>query len=500
MQNFDKNPASSNAGNHLNWNLGHQYDFIREIGKGAFGVVCEARCVETNEKVAIKKYTDIFKERSSCIRVLREIEILSELDCPSIVRPSHIFLDPKQDVLYLVLEYGQTDFRRITQSFLFLDQLQIKVIFYRLLIGINYLHSANIVHRDIKPGNILLNSDCSIKICDFGLSRSLAGLQSNNYDFDTHLRLLINHNPYWNVIETSPMSPFVAFEDDKFEEDEFEEKAEDFDYEALKEGKVSFCVRKEESEESTIDLFEECVNLSVKMKDMYEERSDLLINFKYLGEDFKRELSGHVATRWYRAPEIILIEKLYTSAIDIWAAGCVFAELLNLFRPQCPIPNKRTPLFQGDSCFPLTPRKQDSPELVGGFPCSQADQLHLILKQLGTPSGHDISFIQDQKARTYIASFPQYSKESLKDQYSEFDHDCIDLLEKMLCFNPFFRITAKEALAHPYFSEIRNPEMEIEHKSFKLRADYLQMPELPKLVFLIVEECNRKISNSYKFF
>ncbi len=50
---------------------------------------------------------------------------------------------------------------------------------YRLLLGLHYMHSAKVLHRDLKPANILLNDDCSVKICDFGLSRAIAGLVSD---------------------------------------------------------------------------------------------------------------------------------------------------------------------------------------------------------------------------------------------------------------------------------------------------------------------------------
>lgn len=69
----------------------------------------------------------------------------------------------------------------------------------------------------------------------------------------------------------------------------------------------------------------------------------------------KRELTGHVVTRWYRAPELILLEKDYGEAIDVWSIGCIFAELLSMLKENAPTFMDRKPLFPGQSCFPLSP-------------------------------------------------------------------------------------------------------------------------------------------------
>jgi mitogen-activated protein kinase 1/3 len=70
------------------------------------------------------------------------------------------------------------------KSSIFLSELHIQTIIYNLLCGIKYMHSARVIHRDIKPANILINEDCTIKICDFGLSRSLAGIEGIKKSID----------------------------------------------------------------------------------------------------------------------------------------------------------------------------------------------------------------------------------------------------------------------------------------------------------------------------
>jgi len=86
----------------------------------------------------------------------------------------------------------------------------------------------------------------------------------------------------------------------------------------------------------------------------------------------KRELTGHVVTRWYRAPELILLEKDYTAAIDVWSLGCIFAELLGMIKENAPTFLDRSPLFPGTSCFPLSPDRANS-QKRGGFPHSSQD-------------------------------------------------------------------------------------------------------------------------------
>jgi len=85
----------------------------------------------------------------------------------------------------------------------------------------------------------------------------------------------------------------------------------------------------------------------------------VLIESKELRGGGKRRLSDHVVTRWYRPPEIILIEKQYGPAVDVWGIGCIFAELLQKQSEHMNDPDtiKGSPLFPGKSCFPLSPDK-----------------------------------------------------------------------------------------------------------------------------------------------
>lgn len=128
-----------------------------------------------------------------------------------------------------------------------------------------------------------------------------------------------------------------------------------------------------------------------------EKRKELtkrLIKTKDQRKNMKRELTGHVVTRWYRAPELILLEKDYGPAIDMWSVGCIFAELLGMMKESAPTYLDRKPLFPGKSCFPLSPDKHVKEERKG-FPFSRNDQLAVIFEVIGTPSEEDKSFVTD---------------------------------------------------------------------------------------------------------
>jgi mitogen-activated protein kinase 1/3 len=80
------------------------------------------------------------------------------------------------DSIYLVFEICQSDLKKLFKSAIHLQHIHIQTITYNILCGLKYLHSAEVLHRDLKPANVLINDDCSVKICDFGLSRSVEGI------------------------------------------------------------------------------------------------------------------------------------------------------------------------------------------------------------------------------------------------------------------------------------------------------------------------------------
>ncbi|KFD55945.1 hypothetical protein M513_03069, partial [Trichuris suis] len=173
-------------------------------------------------------------------------------------------------------------------------------------------------------------------------------------------------------------------------------------------------------------------------------------------------LTEYVATRWYRAPEIMLNSKGYTKSIDIWSVGCILGEMLN-----------SRPLFPGKHYL---------------------DQLNLILAVVGSPSEEDLQCIINEKARSYIVSLPHKVKQPWNKIYSHADPKALDLLDKMLTFNPNKRINVEQALAHPYLEQYYDPADEpVCEEPFKFEMEFDDLPKesLKELIFEQINEFHR---------
>uniref|UniRef100_A0A8C6ZT57 mitogen-activated protein kinase n=1 Tax=Nothoprocta perdicaria TaxID=30464 RepID=A0A8C6ZT57_NOTPE len=131
------------------------------------------------------------------------------------------------------------------------------------------------------------------------------------------------------------------------------------------------------------------------------------------------EMTGYVVTRWYRAPEVILNWMHYTQTVDIWSVGCIMAEMIT-----------GRPLFKGND---------------------HLDQLTEIMKITGTPTQEFVQKLQSQDVT-------------------------VNLLEKMLVLDAEKRVTAAEALLHPYFEPIHDLEEEIEAEKYDDTFDNMDLP------------------------
>ncbi|CBY01238.1 hypothetical protein LEMA_P000250.1 [Plenodomus lingam JN3] len=292
-----------------------RYNVTKELGQGAYGIVCAATNNQTGEGVAIKKVTNVFSKKILAKRALREIKLLQHFRGHRNITCLYDMDIPRPDNFnecYLYEELMECDLAAIIRSGQPLTDAHFQSFIYQILCGLKYIHSANVLHRDLKPGNLLVNADCELKICDFGLARGFS------------------------------MDP--------------------------------------------------------------EE------NAGYMTE--------YVATRWYRAPEIMLSFQSYTKAIDVWSVGCILAELLG-----------GKPFFKGRD---------------------YVDQLNQILHYLGTPNEETLSRIGSPRAQDYVRNLPYMAKISFQSLFRNANPDALDLLDRMLAFDPSSRISVEEALEHRY--------------------------------------------------
>lgn len=311
---------------------------------------------ENKSFVAIKKIKDInlMNNFLSLKRSIRELILLKEFrGHPNIVCLYDVDLvfysNGQLNGLYFYEELMGCDLSQIIKSSQPLSNLHFQCFIYQILCALKFVHSGGILLRELKPTNILVNEDCQLKICDFGLSRGYS---------------------------TNPQ-----------------------------------------------------------------------INNEYLTE--------YVSTRWYRAPEIMLTYQNYSPAIDIWSTGCILAELID-----------RKPIFQG---------------------VDYVSQLNRILQILGTPPLDIINRVGSQNVKNYIHHLGHIEKKSFEKLYPDVHEDVIDLLDKMLRFDPRERITVTDALKHQFLSIWHDPEEEV-ILNHKINLTFEKITDLQELKNFLVNE------------
>jgi len=188
----------------------------------------------------------------------------------------------------------------------------------------------------------------------------------------------------------------------------------------------------------------------------------------------KKNLTGHVVTRWYRAPELILLQENYTESIDLWSVGCIYAELLGMLEGNNVL--DRGPLFPGTSCFPLSPdhkHRTDYKYHTQG----KHDMLNKIFNLIGTPSDEEIVKLDRDDAKKYMSCFTRRNGAGFGERFPRVDGAALDMLEKLLLFSPSERINVHKALEHPVVQEIRDVKKENGAEGL-VRLDFEKEPEL----------------------
>lgn len=282
---------------------------LEKLGEGTYATVYKGRNRTTNQLVALKEI-NLDSEEGTPSTAIREISLMKELKHANIVTLYDVI--HTENKLNLVFEYMDKDLKKFmdTQGVKgALEAKQVKSFMYQLLKGILFCHDNRVLHRDLKPQNLLINNRGQLKLGDFGLARAF-GIPVNTF-------------------------------------------------------------------------------------------------------------SNEVVTLWYRAPDVLLGSRTYSTSIDIWSAGCILAEM-----------------FTGRPLFPGT---------------SNDDQLQRIFKLMGTPNEHtwpNISALPN-----YRANFQVYAPQDLRAIIPQIDSVALDLLMSLLQMVPENRISARQALQHPWFAE-----------------------------------------------
>lgn len=282
-----------------------------KIGEGAYAVVYRGRDAKTGRKVAIKKIkVGQFKDGLD-MSAIREVKYLRELRHPNVIELLDVFSSKTN--LNLVLEFLDTDLELVIRdrALVFLPA-DIKAWVAMTFRGLEFCHRNWILHRDLKPNNLLISADGQLKLADFGLARDFA--------------------------------------------------------------------------------------------------------------DPGYKMTCQVITRWYRPPELLYGCRYYSTAVDIWSVGCIFAELM-----------LRTPYLPGET---------------------DMDQLKTIFRALGTPTEED--WPGHTKLPDYVP-VGQFQKTPLRELFTAATADCLNLLSRCFVYDPKKRISALDALNHPYFSALPYP-------------------------------------------
>ncbi|KAE8210934.1 hypothetical protein CF319_g7004 [Tilletia indica] len=291
------------------------YHRLENIGEGTYGVVFKARDLTPGNNgriVALKKIRFENEEEGVPSTAIREISLLKETRDDNIVRLFDVIHQDSK--LYLVFEFLDLDLKKYMEKVSSnpegMNADIVRKFSWQLIRGIYYCHSHRILHRDLKPQNLLIDKEGNLKVADFGLARAF-GIPLRTY---TH----------------------------------------------------------------------------------------------------------EVVTLWYRAPEVLLGSRHYSTAIDMWSVGCIFAEMA-----------ARSPLFPGDS---------------------EIDEIFRIFRILGTPTNEIWPGVQNLP--DYKTTFPRWTGVPLRRVVPQLDDDGHDMLKDMLVYDPAGRISAKRCLTHPYFAPI----------------------------------------------
>jgi len=340
----DQRAMVAGASEEIDRHVTRRYDIVQKLGKGAYGIVWRAVDKKSKDVVALKKIFDAFQNATDAQRTFREVIFLQEMKGHEhIISLLNVMKADNDRDIYLVFEHMETDLHAAIRANI-LGDVHKQYIMWQSLKALKFMHSANLLHRDMKPSNLLLNSDCLVKVADFGLARSFPPQASQQHELAP-------------IEDPDPLDEPPIFTD-------------------------------------------------------------------------------YIATRWYRAPEILLGSSQYTEAVDMWGAGCIFGEIL-----AC------KPVFAGSSTI---------------------QQLELICSLVGKPDWDSAKCAKTSPyTRTMLSDLAVENRDAGTQQawhkaFPNASHQGLDLLQQLLQFDPTLRLSAAKALKHGYLKQFHDEFVERE--------------------------------------
>ncbi|WFC99340.1 hypothetical protein MYAM1_002084 [Malassezia yamatoensis] len=422
-----------------------RYSFLRELGIGAYGCVALAYDTETKQEVAIKKVGNVFGRELLTRRALREVVSLRCLlgcnNVAELIEFDTTFLEFSE--VYLVLKASDADLFQILRSNQTLTEAHVKYFMVQLLRAVHYMHSMHILHRDLKPGNLLVNSDCSLRVCDFGMARAFQCAPSEH----THL---CRHGSVKRSSNASDVASECTHQrygnglplDQRNEEASNLSSPEMLDIEGNRTSNTIQCQNYSHPNSTHFQV------ASRPTSPATHDEGPMVLDTQNTIHFPGGPLTEYVSTRWYRAPEVMLcFQNGYGPPIDIWSTGCILAELLS-----------GQPLFPGKDYI---------------------DQLALIRGVLGSPSEQVLQQVGSQKAKEHMESLAPCSGVSFSTILPNAPEPALDLLAGMLHWDPSKRISAADALAHPWLSRYRDASFSVKIPEPFQRFDEVEMLHTP---------------------
>lgn len=182
------------------FSIPERYTITRVLGQGSFGTVVAAYDSMAREHVAIKKCAGLLAEPEQAKRVLRSVKLMRLFNHPNILGIRDLFLGEGEagctfDAVYIVMEQLRTDlYKLICERKISSDHT--KYFIYQIIRGVYYIHSAGVLHRDLKPDNVLTNAECEAKICDFDFARGMAdSTQTSTQPLSDHVQTRMYRAP-----------------------------------------------------------------------------------------------------------------------------------------------------------------------------------------------------------------------------------------------------------------------------------------------------------------